>query len=84
MGKGVGRASEGLLAGGGVRLLGEQALANGVTILYSFGVTFLIIKAIDILVGLRVSEETESQGLDVNEHAETAYNFAERAMGRSH
>nr|MBP6729382.1 ammonium transporter [Microthrixaceae bacterium] len=73
----------GLFFGGGVGLLGEQLLANGVTIVFSFIVTFAIAKALDATIGLRVSPEVESEGLDVVEHAETAYNYGERAMGRA-
>jgi Amt family ammonium transporter len=63
----------GLLEGGGAELLLEQALANGVTIVYSFVVTFLIALALKHTIGLRVDEETEVTGLDLAEHAETAY-----------
>ena len=63
----------GLFEGGGLSLLGEQALANGATIVYSFVVTYLIALAIKATIGLRVDEETEVTGLDLAEHAETAY-----------
>ncbi len=63
----------GLFEGGGLALLGEQALANGATIIYSFGVTTLIALALKATIGLRVDEETEVGGLDLAEHAETAY-----------
>ena len=63
----------GLFEGGGLGLLGEQALANGVTIVYSFVVTLLIALAIKATIGIRVDEETEVNGLDLAEHAETAY-----------
>ncbi|MEZ5320733.1 MAG: ammonium transporter [Microthrixaceae bacterium] len=69
----------GLFFGGGAKLLGEQLLANGATIVFSFVVTFVLAKVLDATIGLRVSEETESEGLDLLEHAETAYNTAERA-----
>jgi Amt family ammonium transporter len=58
---------------GGFKLFGEQVLANGVTIVYSFVVTTLIALALDKTIGLRVDEETEVNGLDLAEHAETAY-----------
>ena len=73
----------GLFFGGGLHLLGEQALANGVTMAYSFVVTFALAKALDAIMGIRVSSDRESQGLDVTEHIETAYNHTERTMGRS-
>ena len=74
----------GLFFGGNLHLLGEQALANGVTMAYSFVVTFAIAKALNATMGIRVTADRESEGLDVTEHVETAYNNAERTMGRSH
>ena len=38
-----------------------------------FGGTFIIMKIIDVLIGVRVSAETEERGLDIEEHAERAY-----------
>ena len=63
----------GLFEGGGLSLLGEQALANGATIIYSFTVTALIALALKATIGIRVDAETEVEGLDLAEHAETAY-----------
>ena len=40
---------------------------------YSFVVTFIILKAIDMVMGLRVSEEDEVQGLDLSLHGERGY-----------
>lgn len=73
----------GLFYGGGFRLLGEQAIANGVTIIYSGIVTALILLALKHTVGIRVSEETESVGLDISEHAETAYHADDSLMERA-
>jgi Amt family ammonium transporter len=64
----------GLFYGGGVELLVEQALANGVTIIYSGLVTLAIMLALKATIGVRVDEETEVRGLDQALHAETAYN----------
>jgi Amt family ammonium transporter len=64
---------EGLLLGGGPDLLIEQAIANGVTIVYSFVVTFAIMYVLKVTIGVRVSEEVEVSGLDLAEHSETAY-----------
>ncbi len=73
----------GIFYGGGAGLLGEQLLANAVTIVFSFTVTFLILKVLDKLIGIRVSEETEAMGLDLAEHAETAYHSADVTMERA-
>ena len=72
----------GLFNGGGLRLLGEQALANGATIIYSGIVTALILLALKATMGIRVSEEVETTGLDAEEHAETAYHSGDFAMVR--
>ena len=63
----------GLFHGGGADLLIEQALANGVTMIYSFIVTFAIMLALKATIGVRVSDDVEASGLDLAEHAETAY-----------
>jgi len=73
---------EGLFFGGGLQLLGEQALAIAVTIVYSFGVTALIMLALKVTIGVRVSEGAESAGLDLTEHGETAYH-ADAFIGRA-
>jgi len=63
----------GLFYDGGLNLLGEQALANFVAIVWSFGITLVIMVVLKKTIGVRVSEETESEGLDFAEHAEVAY-----------
>jgi Amt family ammonium transporter len=50
-----------------------QAQAVGVTIVVSGVVAFIAFKIADLIVGLRVTEEEEREGLDVNSHGETAY-----------
>ncbi len=68
-----GEWDKGIFYGGDASLLFEQALANGVTIIYSFIVTALIVLAIKATIGLRIDPEIEASGLDSAEHAETAY-----------
>ena len=63
----------GLIYDGGLGLLGEQGLANGSAIVWSFLVTGTIMIVLKKTMGIRVSEETETNGLDFAEHAETAY-----------
>lgn len=53
----------------------SQAWGVGVAIIWSGVVSFIAYKIVDMLVGLRVSEEVERAGLDVSEHGETAYNI---------
>ncbi len=50
-----------------------QATAIGVTILWSGIVSFLAYKLVDIVIGLRVPEEEEREGLDLTSHGESAY-----------
>ncbi len=50
-----------------------QAKAVGVTIIWTAVVAFVAYKIADLIVGLRVSEEEEREGLDVNYHGEAAY-----------
>jgi Amt family ammonium transporter len=66
----------GLFYGGGAKLLLEQFIANAAAIIYSFPVTLGILFVLKKTIGIRVSEETEIQGLDQAEHAETAYHEA--------
>lgn len=74
--------SAGLFNGGGLRLLGEQLLANGATLAYSFIITFAIATVLHRTIGLRVTADDESEGLDITQHSETAYHQTERSMGR--
>ena len=67
-----GAAKDGLLAGNPGQL-GIQAIAVGVVILYSAVMTFVILKLIDVFVGLRVPESEEVLGLDASQHREAAY-----------
>jgi Amt family ammonium transporter len=46
-----------------------------VSIVWSSSVAFLAFKFVDIMIGLRVSEESEREGLDISEHGETAYHI---------
>ncbi len=44
------------------------------TIVWSAVVSFVAFKLVDLVIGLRVSEEEEREGLDISSHGETAYN----------
>jgi len=54
----------------GTALLTSQAIAVGATIAYSAVATFILLKVIDVVVGLRVSADEEREGLDVVLHGE--------------
>jgi ammonium transporter, Amt family len=64
----------GLIEGGTV--ITGQLVAVGVTWAFSIVVTFVILKIIDVIVGLRVSQQDEVVGLDVSQHSEEGYIFA--------
>ena len=53
-----------------------QLKAVLVTVIYCGVASFILLKIIGALVGLRVSEEQEEEGLDIVEHDEKAYNIA--------
>ena len=76
---------EGLLLGGGGTLLWYQLVASVVTLVFSFVLSLVIAKVIDVTMGLRVSPEDEDEGLDLSQHAESAYNFGSTgSMDRVH
>ena len=50
-----------------------QAKAVGITVNLSAVVAFVSYKIVDLVVGLRVSEEEEREGLDISSHGESAY-----------
>jgi Amt family ammonium transporter len=54
-------------------LLKVQAISVVVAWVYSFVVSYVILKILDATIGLRVSEEEESEGLDLSQHGETGY-----------
>lgn len=58
---------------GGFRLILPQIVAVLVTIAYSAGMGFLILKVLDMTLGLRVTNEEEQMGLDITELGESAY-----------
>jgi Amt family ammonium transporter len=59
--------------GGGVELMTNQLIAIGAAAAWSAVVTFVLLKAIDLAVGLRVDAEVEHDGLDGALHGESAY-----------
>jgi len=53
----------------------SQAWGVGVTLVWSAVVAFIAYKVVDLIIGLRVSEEVEREGLDTAEHGERAYHM---------
>jgi len=67
-----GAGQNGLFYGNPQQLL-AQAIAVGATWLYAAVATVVIVKAIDLTVGMRVKEMDEALGLDASQHGEIAY-----------
>ncbi|WP_169514526.1 ammonium transporter [Actinokineospora enzanensis] len=67
---------DGLFYGGGLGLLGKQAVAAFAVLGYSFVLTLVIGFLIQKTIGFRVSADAERAGIDEAEHAESAYEFS--------
>ena len=68
-----GLPSDGLFYGGGAGQLGVQALGTFSIAIFVFAAMWVVFKVIDKVVGLRVSEKEELQGLDIVEHRMESY-----------
>jgi len=58
---------------GGTKLMIGQVVAVLVTVVFSLIGTFIILKVLDLAMGLRVSQEEETRGLDLSQHGEEGY-----------
>lgn len=70
---GVFAAEDGLLFGGGFDLLFTQIIGVVAVFFWAFGLGFILFKVIDAVIGLRVSEADEIEGLDYSEHGADSY-----------
>nr|MBW4096008.1 ammonium transporter [Acidobacteriota bacterium] len=77
-------AGTGLFYGGGLELLGKQALGSVAVLVYSFVIAFIVGWIINKTIGFRVSEDHEVAGVDISVHAESAYDFGGRVGGAFH
>jgi Amt family ammonium transporter len=71
----MGAAADGVFYGGGFSLMGAQitmVLAVGA---YTAIGTWIILKIIDVILGLRVTQDEEQEGLDISQHGEKAYHM---------
>lgn len=76
----VGVFSASFLGGSGaghgiLKQVGVQLLAGGGVLIFSALVSYILLKAIDAVLGLRVNDEEEVTGLDVTQHKEVGYDF---------
>ncbi|HKQ46145.1 MAG TPA: ammonium transporter [Rhizomicrobium sp.] len=69
----INSAGKGWLADGNLHQMLVQFYDVGITFVYCGVVTFIILKAVDVIVGLRVPPEVEVEGLDINLHGETVH-----------
>lgn len=69
----LGAPNSGLFYGGGFKQLGIQALGTCSVAIFVVAAMWVVFKTIDALVGLRVSEVEELQGLDIGEHGMESY-----------
>jgi hypothetical protein len=60
-----------------------QALGPVAVGLYSFTIAWILAKIIDKTMGFRVCEEDEVTGVDLTQHAETAYDFGSIHLGHT-
>jgi ammonium transporter, Amt family len=65
---------------GNLAQLGDQAIAAAVAPAYAFGVTYVLLRAIGLLMPLRASERDEALGMDLTQHGEEAYVTGEGAI----
>jgi Amt family ammonium transporter len=70
------QGADGLFFGNPKQFL-VQLLAVLVTLVYTFTVTFIIYKLVDLIIGVRVGEKEELMGLDLTQHHERAYTVLE-------
>ena len=74
---------DGIAYGGGTALMVKQLLGVGLVFAYSFVATLIIGFAIEKTMGFRIKRESELEGIDLVEHAESAYEFAGTTRGGS-
>ena len=72
---------DGIFYGGGATLLGKQAFGALLVLAYSFVVTLILGFIINKTIGFRVTRDAELEGIDLNEHAESAYELASSSRG---
>ncbi len=69
----VNPAGKGWINDGNIGQMLIQLYDVGITFVYCAVVTFIILKVVDMIIGLRVSPEVEVEGLDINLHGETVH-----------
>ena len=65
---------DGLFYGGGMAQFGKQLFGVVVVSVYTFVVSWILLKMIHGIMGMRLEDDAEVEGMDSTEHSETAYN----------
>ena len=68
---------------GNPALLLNQVVAVLAVVIWSFGVSYGLLRVVNAVMGLRVDPDEEELGLDLSQHNETAYSFGS-STGRMH
>ena len=68
---------DGLFFGGGFTQLIRQTIAVVVAFGFSFIISFVLLKLVDAVIGLRITEAEERRGLDISLHEEQSYALTE-------
>ena len=71
----------GLFNGGGTEQLGKQAIGVVAVFAYSFILSLILAKIVDLIVGFRISEAEEISGIDLVIHAERGYELTDNTQG---
>jgi ammonium transporter len=74
-GSGTPDAPLGILASGRLAQVGVQLLAASVSVVYAFGLTFILVKVIDLVWGFCLEPRAEGEGLDRSEHGEVGFDL---------
>ncbi|MBA2708396.1 MAG: ammonium transporter, partial [Gemmatimonadaceae bacterium] len=60
---------------GSTTLFTNQLLATGLTWVFAAVGAFVLLKLVDVVIGLRCTESDEYDGLDITQHGESGYNL---------
>ena len=71
----------GLFYGGGTEQLGKQAIGVVAVFAYSFILSLILAKIVDLIMGFRISEAEEISGIDLVIHAERGYELTDNTQG---
>jgi len=71
----------GLFNGGGTEQLGKQAIGVVAVFAYSFILSLILAKIVDLIMGFRISETEEISGIDLVIHAERGYELTDNTQG---